>query len=1057
MHATHSAKFQELVSKLREIFQIDRPDLDFGIYRILNSRQKEINDYLEKKLPAKVAASLAAGNTANMASVQEELQKAIDGAAALGVVAESVPKVVELKAKLAKARQGGSEYENAVFSHLLTFFSRYYEKGDFLSLRRYKGETYAIPYAGEEVVLHWANKDQYYTKSGENFTNYSFRLEDGRLVHFRLVAADTAKDNNKDNEKERRFTLVEAKTITRVDDEGEEYEETLVPVEEITGDAGKKELIIYFEYKAQPKGSKQEALITGAVETVLAHATVKAHWLALEKRTPTEKKPQRTLLEKHLTDYTAKHTADYFIHKNLGAFLRRELDFYIKNEVLHLDDVQNANTFADIEQNLRMIQCLRAIAGELIVFLAQLEDFQKKLWLKKKFVVETNYCITLDRVPESLFAEIAKNQAQIDEWAQLFAVQEAPGFTQPLTPAFLQANTNLVLDTRFFDDTFKAKLLASIENVDEQCDGLLVHSENFQALNLLQERYREQVKCVYIDPPYNTEQDRQQGKFIYKDNFSSSSWIALIEGRLEQAKKLQRPDASTYISINEDELFNLKSLLDTIYGKDCYLANFAIKVRHENRILKADKDFHEVYESLIAYRTSVAHRPTKRLENNTSNDEYIWSVSVNGNPTLSITVGAKTIDLFAPEHYSFTRGIPDETKLKRINIRGSLREGNSSGRFYVASLEPLKDQYPNYLFRVPNMGGDSLGHRFFWLPDSNGKRNNGDYFQGVPNDRNTIKSVPYANYCDFESEFNRCSHEGGIIFRDGKKPVMFLTHLLSLAGVYSTSDSLVLDFFAGSGGTGHAVINLNREYGGKRKYILVEMGDYFNTVLKPRIAKVVYASEWKNGKPVARNTGISHCFKYLRLESYEDALNNLKLQRSAQQTSMLDLLPEKAQNDYLVQYMLDVESKGSLLSVEDFAKPFHYTLNVSIDSAGAFAPRTVDLVETFNYLLGLRVKHLDSQKNRGFVTVEGTLPSGESCLVLWRDCETLDYEALTELCKKLAINPADSEYDVVYINGDHNIPTVLTQTAAEGGATKTLKLRQIETEFLERMFAVEGA
>ena len=273
----------------------------------------------------------------------------------------------------------------------------------------------------------------------------------------------------------------------------------------------------------------------------------------------------------------------------------------------------------------------------------------------------------------------------------------------------------------------------------------------------------------------------------------------------------------------------------------------------------------------------------------------------------------------------------------------------------------------------------------------------------------------------------------------------------------SDTHSYILDYFAGSGTTGHAVINLNREDGGKRKYILVEMGEYFNTVLKPRIAKVVYASEWKNGKPVARNTGISHCFKYIRLESYEDALNNLKLQRSAEQTNMLHLLPEKAQNDYLVQYMLDLESKGSLLSVEDFAKPFHYTLNVSIDSAGAFAPRAVDLVETFNYLLGLRVKHTDSQKNRGFVTVEGTLPSGESCLVLWRDCETLGYEALAELCEKLAINPADSEYDVVYINGDHNIPTVLAQTAAEGGGTKTLKLRQIETEFLERMFAVEGA
>ena len=1018
MQATHSAKFQELVSKLREIFQIDRPDLDFGIYRILNSRQKEINEYLEKKLPAKVAASLATGNTANIESVQEELEKAIDGAAALGVAAESVPKVLELKAKLSAARQGGSEYENAVFSHLLVFFSRYYEKGDFLSLRRYKGDTYAIPYAGEEVVLHWANKDQYYTKSGESFTNYSFRLEDGRLVHFRLVAADTAKDNNKDNEKERRFTLVEAKTVTRVDEEGEEYEENLVPVEEITGDAGKKELVIYFEYKAQPKGSKQETLTAGAVETVLDHATVKARWLALEKRTPTEKKPKRTLLEKHLTDYTAKHTADYFIHKDLGGFLRRELDFYIKNEVLHLDDVQNANTFADIEQNLRMIQCLRAIAGELIVFLAQLEDFQKKLWLKKKFVVETNYCITLDRVPPSLYAEIAKNEAQIDEWEQLFAVQEAPGFTRPLTLLFLQANTNLVLDTRFFDDTFKAKLLTSIDNFDDQCDGLLVHSENFQALNLLQERYREQVKCVYIDPPYNTGGDG----FAFKDSYQHSSWMTMLFDRLRLSSCLMSINAVCYTSIDDVEAFNLKKLGGLIWGENGFVVD-----------------------------------AIWRSKDNSNNDSKKFSLD--HNHTLIFSKNPK----WQPAR------LHDETK--RSHFKNP--DNDPKGPYFDGNPLNSPNYRDNLIYEIVSPQGEIIS------PPKNGWRWSKDEIQRridsgeirFTEDGRAIRRRTYL--CDMDglppsslwTDLEKTGHNRQAKYEllnlfpedlfETPKPIKLVSFAAQLASLASGEE--LLDYFAGSGTTGHAIISLNREDGGKRKYILVEMGDYFNTILKPRIAKVVYASEWKNGKPVARNTGISHCFKYLRLESYEDALNNLKLQRSAQQTSMLDLLPEKAKNDYLVQYMLDVESKGSLLSVEDFAKPFHYTLNVSIDSAGAFAPRAVDLVETFNYLLGLRVKHTDSQKNRGFVTVEGSLPSGESCLVLWRDCETLGYEALAELCEKLAINPADSEYDVVYINGDHNIPTVLAQTAAEGGGTKTLKLRQIETEFLERMFAVEGA
>ena len=195
MSARQTAKFQELVAKLREIFQIDRPELDFGIYRILNARAGDINEYLENRLAEKVQTALAEGNAANTQQLQTELHEAEKQAQALGINPDDVPRVKELRARVHATTAGSNENENAVFSHLLAFFSRYYQDGDFISQRRYKGDTYAIPYAGEEVMLYWANKDQYYTKSGENFSNYSFKLEDGRTVHFRLVAADTAKDN----------------------------------------------------------------------------------------------------------------------------------------------------------------------------------------------------------------------------------------------------------------------------------------------------------------------------------------------------------------------------------------------------------------------------------------------------------------------------------------------------------------------------------------------------------------------------------------------------------------------------------------------------------------------------------------------------------------------------------------------------------------------------------------------------------------------------------------------------------------------------------------------
>jgi adenine-specific DNA-methyltransferase len=219
--------------------------------------------------------------------------------------------------------------------------------------------------------------------------------------------------------------------------------------------------------------------------------------------------------------------------------------------------------------------------------------------------------------------------------------------------------------------------------------------------------------------------------------------------------------------------------------------------------------------------------------------------------------------------------------------------------------------------------------------------------------------------------------------------------------------------------------------------------------------KVVYSSEWKGGKPTAPETGISHAFKVLKIEGYEDALNNLDLKRSEPQTSLLDGFSPEKRDDYLMRYMLDVEAKGSLLSVSDFRKPFDYTLKVAVDSAGAWEERKVDLVETFNYLIGLTVRHIDIQHSRGFVTVEGWLPTGEKTLILWRDCEKIGYEELKRLCDKLAINPADSEFDVVYINGDHNIPSVVETTEEEGNVTRKLLLRQIETDFLRAMFNVD--
>ena len=169
---------EKLQTLLRELFQLDQADLDFGIYRIMNHNREEIVRFLQEDLLPQVQAGFSDYEQADRERLQEQLEDTIQQAQALLELsreeAESTPRVVRIKEKLQEqADQHALEQE--VYAHLYNFFRRYYHEGDFLSLRRYKEGVYAIPYEGEEVKLHWANADQYYIKTAEHFQNYGFK------------------------------------------------------------------------------------------------------------------------------------------------------------------------------------------------------------------------------------------------------------------------------------------------------------------------------------------------------------------------------------------------------------------------------------------------------------------------------------------------------------------------------------------------------------------------------------------------------------------------------------------------------------------------------------------------------------------------------------------------------------------------------------------------------------------------------------------------------------------------------------------------------------------
>jgi adenine-specific DNA-methyltransferase len=554
-----SAAFQKLRSKLSELFQLDAAaELDFGIYRILNARRVEISEFLDS-LDGQVDAILAEALGSGSGDTKAELDKTIADLRALSVDESAIDankKVMALREKLAAAGSDPTALSHEIFSHLATFFSRYYKDGDFISLRRYKKDTYAIPYEGEEVKLHWANADQYYIKSSETLRDYAFRLgpapkgdkPDTRpTVSFKLVEADIEKDNTKAVAgQERRFVF-----------------------QGVVESDAKDHLILGFAYLPLGKAEKQTALNEAAAKAILTdHA--KGAFTDLAAKDPTytgNQKGGRTILAKHLAEYTGRNTFDYFIHKDLGGFLRRELDFYIKNEVLHLDDLDEAPE-ANWNETRAKLKALRTIAAKVIRFLAQLEDFQKKLWLKKKFVTGCDYVVTLDRIPEDLYPEIAACDAQREEWVRLFAIDEIKGdlgrtgYTVPLTVEFLRENKGLILDTRLMSKSIKQSISVLPLCDETETSNLVARSDNAHAMRLLRRKLEGKVRFAYIDPPYNTGDDG----FCFKDNFQSSSWITMIQERITLGHSFLADKGVIFASIDTNERTNLSLSFERNFG-----------------------------------------------------------------------------------------------------------------------------------------------------------------------------------------------------------------------------------------------------------------------------------------------------------------------------------------------------------------------------------------------------------------------------------------------------------------------------------------------------------
>ncbi|WP_322003214.1 site-specific DNA-methyltransferase [Marinobacter alexandrii] len=1121
-NATQQLKAQQRRQKfadlLREMFQLNQPELDFGLYRIMHARKDDINRFIEQDLPRLTQEAFSQYASQDQAQLKSELEEHIKSAKGLGMDPDSIPKVKELKQQLQSGFDLARE-EGEVYDALVTFFNRYYNEGDFLSRRVYKDGTYAIPYQGEEVVLHWANKDQYYIKSSETLRDYSFRLnpdagpgEDPMRVHFKLVDAEAgAKDNNKESHNSRRVFLLDVENpFELLEGEANEYGERHTELQcrfifrpAIDSDWTEKERA-KATAAAQKKPPTQDALRAIAEERLLGSASsLLEPWrtaLAKPYLKADGNRADYSIFSGQLNNYTKKNTFDYFIHKDLGGFLTRELDFFIKNELLDWSDIAALkNDPTRLAPLLSKIEVIRSLAGYIIEFLSQLENFQKKLWLKKKFVTQSHYCMTLDKLEEhpDLLEEALTNNKQLTEWRKLYKVdiEKLQSDRELLNIKDLIEKPEyryMMIDTALFKVDFKQRLISRFVNIDADIDGFLINSDNFQALNLASSKLMGEFKCIYIDPPYNT----GKGDFLYKDKYFHSSWLSMIRDRYVLGSKLLSEGGVQFTSIDDAEVDNYRKLLEAINPN----SELAVLAWDRNR--KNDARFFSV-----GHEYMVVHAKNKKFLEEAKIRFREPKEGLAEAKALILKLRKKygdNYDKIKSEWLSWLDNMPLSDPRRRmrrytkVNIRGPYRDdkdpswpGGGGPRYEIR--HPITKK----VVRVPSRGWVWPTPERFWEVYEEGKIIFGPDHTTTPGvasylfegDDQVMPSIFYS-YAqtasqEFDALFGEKVFDNPKNWRDIKRVINYVTD----------EGDWVLDYFAGSGTTAHAAINLARE-DKKVRYALIEMGDHFYTVLIPRIKKACYSERWSDGVPIIEEeltNGVSHLFKYCVLESYEDTLGNLSLERSAGQQKLLKEsyeIENEARRAYVLNYMLEIETRGSgsLLNTEEFLDPLHYKLKVRSPGGDEARSLNVDLLETFNYLLGLEVEHIaapiyfDAELNQGeygrwqakvkrsetgmwwFRTVYGTNRAGQQVLVVWRNLPSvIDGEADgiqkdnavldAVLIEKLSIRlteSQDDEIDVLYVNGDHNISIPRSR---KGEPMEQARIQLIEEAFHRLMFA----
>ncbi len=802
-----------------------------------------------------------------------------------------------LKADVEKALEKYSSFRDELFDKLYSFFSRYFtESGSiYFNSTPFHNNIYEKVYTDEkDVILFWKTQMLYYVKTDRIFRSLPVEF-DGFKFYF-----DASKiENKKANEK--RSLIFELEKVKEDDT-----------------------IVFAVQYSEKGTKTKQDEILK-----------------ALKKKGIAITEEQ---LERAFRVFEKQSEVDFFINKNAKAFLQEQ--FKLWSYQYFWDGAKEWSA-----DRVNQLQILKDIAFKIIDFISQFEDELVKIWNKPKFVKNSNYVITLDRIKnEKLIEKILKHEnitKQIKEWQELGIVDEnfktTDIFETDITGKHLSDKyKHLPIDTKYFKD-LELQILSLFDHLDNSLDGWLIKSENYQALNTILPKFKEKVQTIYIDPPYNTGSD----EFIYRDRYQHSSWLSMMENRLSLAKDLIYDTSSILVSIGDtiktgvsiNSSAKLLLLMNEIFGENNFVATF-------------------VRKSGIAPR-----QDTKYIANA---HDYIIFYSKNKD---KVTINQKPAEIsrlkYKDKHFD-ERGFFDLNQLDRGSKRYSesldypieVKQGDTIEIFDGKIVEKTKS--PENFVIYPRQDPKDKRWIFTWSKEKViwGIKNDFIVFK---KDKNGQWKVYYKEYELVDNNLNRRERKNpydtlimeaynekgnseienlfGARLFDYPKPTSLIHHLLKIT---TLQHSIILDFFAGSGTTAHAVMKLNKEDGGKRKFILVEMANYFDTVIIPRIKKVAYSFNWKDGKP-QDNDGIGVFFKYYELEQYEDTLRRVKYEDS----DLFDNPYEDPYNQYI--FMKDLKMLEAL--------EIDYENNkVKVDLSKLYP--NIDIPETLSNLLGKWIRRI---------------------------------------------------------------------------------------------------